>query len=178
MAVGVFVVDLKNSFLSLCQKGFLATRLKDLPWNPLEHIPGTDIENHCFEVGQQLSSAYYLLNSGTIFSRILLDMFRKNGQPTLNEFKQEIHKLKAGSTTGLNYNQVSAVKGRLDQLNVVLGDRVCNTRHGFLPHRHAQDKIVFSLNTGCPNANALFSTWLPASLYLYNIAHNIRPDKL
>ena len=176
--VGVFIADIKYDYLKLVHRNFKVIFLKDLLFNPLEHIPETDLEAHCWEIGQQLGSAYYLQNSTTVFSRILLQMFKQTGQPTLEEFRREIHKIKSGATTGLRLDQANVLRGRIDQMCTVLGDKVCNIRYGFQPHRHDQDAIVFGLNLGDPATHGLCVTWLDWWLKTYNQVHNIRPNRL
>lgn len=176
--VSVFIPDIKEDYTKLTSQGFLYTQLRELPFNVLEHVPGTDIESHCWEIGRQLSSAWFLLNSGTILSRTLLSMFRANGQPTLNEYKTRIHELKPGKETGLRNDQAIPLHGRIEQLCTVVGETACNTRHGFRPHQHQNQSIVISLGLGDKHTHALFTTWLDYWLYAYNKAHNIRPNRL
>ncbi len=176
--VGVFIADPKFDYLKLVHRDFKIILLKDLPFNPLELVPGTDIEAHCWEVGQQLGSAYCLHNSETVFSRILIEMFRMGRQPTLEEFRREVHKIRSGASTGLRLDQANALRGRIDQMCMVLGPKVCKVRYGFQPHKHDQDSIVFGLNLGDPATHGFFVTWLDWWLKTYNQAHGIRPNKL
>ncbi|MFH1920945.1 MAG: hypothetical protein ABIP48_13835 [Planctomycetota bacterium] len=175
--VGVFVPDLKEDYLGLVDHGFACARLRDLPWNVLEHFGG-DIRAHCWETGRQLGSAVFLQNSETVYSRRLLRMFREKGQPTLDEFRCAVQELKSGKSTGLTPGQADALRGRIAQICAVLGERACRVRHGFQPQRHDQESIVIGIDVGDARTEDLFVTWVLHSLFRHNKDNGIRPNRL
>jgi len=147
--------------------------MSDILPNIFERKPYLKPDVQANKVADIIASTFFLLWTRSLIAKVLIDFYRNNQSPSLQQVRDSIANTKAGKATGLTSQQLSKLIGVFDYLMQSYGD----ARHlitGFQPYEYWDSKLIILNDVGKQDVQALLITYLLWSLYEHNLHHGLR----